>query len=259
MALLRGSSTLCWSNTTAEHDAARVPKLARYCYDSLSKSPPDNQSLYKLSADELVELNGRLLKDYQGVKVELSQLKKYRYPVDPPRVQTRVGREMYERVEAVNGAWTPVSPAEVEGKDMCGLMDFSMGSKKPETDIVWDEATGQAVYEPRSFTRNSQELLAYKSIISSALLMYRLCCLFPCDVRVDGPEGYKLVWSIYLKHKGTNTYVGFSEWKGSPTFLMSETLLTGTAFDEDWLALLNLLLDPNCPHPYDGTVAGSVA
>ena len=30
-------------------------------------------------------------------------------------------------------------------------------------------------------------------------------------------------------------------------------------FERDMLELLELLFDPECPHPYDGCVAGSVA
>ena len=246
----------------AEQDAARVPKLTQYCLDSLAHSPLDNKNLYKLSTDELVELNSTLLKDYQAVKEENSQLKRYRYPVEPPRVQDRVGGKMYERVENVTRAWMPVPAAELEGKSMSSLSDMSTNSQtgRGTPDIMWEEATGQAVYELRTdFYVHWQRLLAYNTVISSALLMYRLCCLFPCDVEAFGQERYKYVWSIHLKHKSTNTYVGFSEWKGSPMFLSSKAPPTGTIFDEDWLALLNLLIDPKCPHPYDGTVAGSVA
>ena len=30
-------------------------------------------------------------------------------------------------------------------------------------------------------------------------------------------------------------------------------------YERDMLELLDLLFDPQCPHPYDGVVAGSVA
>ena len=245
---------------TAKQAAARVPKLTQYCLNSLVQSPLDNRNLYKLSTDELVELNSTLLKDYQAVKEKLSQLERHRYPVEPPRVQDRVGSEMYERVEDVTRAWAPV-PADEVAADMSSLLDLSVNSPEGAYDILWDEATGQAVYQSRTglCVQDWQRLLAYKTVISSALLMYRLCCLFPCDVEALGSKAYKYVWSTYLKHKSTNNYVGFSEWKGSPMFLSSKALPTGTAFDEDWLALLNLLIDPKCPHPYDGTVAGSVA
>lgn len=247
---------------TVELDNPRVPKLAQYCLNSLVKAPTDNEQLYKLSTDELVELNRKLLKDYQSVEGELRQLRRYRYPVEPPRVQKRVAGNMHERVARITGAWQPVPVAEVQALEMVTLSDSQTRSHrgKQAICIVWEEATAQVVYQIHAGrVQDWEKLLAYKAIISSALLLYRLCCLFKCDVKGRGPDGYKIVWSTYVKHRTTNTYVGFAEWKASPMFLTSNYPPTGTAFDEDWLALLNLLFDPRCPHPYDGTVAGSVA
>lgn len=157
--------------------------------------------MYKLSTDELVELNSSLLK---AVKEDLRQLKKYRYPVDPPSLQHRVGNEMNERVEKATIAWSSGSPAEAERQDLGKAR--SVSSEEPETEIVWEEATGQAAYQllTGGFGERWPKLLDYKCIISSALLMYRLCCLFQCQVEVRGPWGYKSVWSIYLKHRSTN-------------------------------------------------------
>ena len=167
--------------------------------------------------------------------------------------------EMYERVAKVTRAWTPVTPAEMDCQYIGKVISIS--DTEPETELVWNEETKQVGYEvlSGSFSQRYPKMLAYKTLISSALLMYRLCCLFKCDVAVEGPRGYKCVWSIYLKHRHTNIYIGFSEHKASHIFQSSQDPPTGTTFDEDWLALLNLLLDPNCPHPYDGTVAGTVA
>ena len=52
---------------------------------------------------------------------------------------------MYERVKKVTRAWSPVSPAEVEHEDMA--KGRSISSEEPETEIVWDEASGQAAYQ----------------------------------------------------------------------------------------------------------------
>ena len=258
LALRCAASSFRRSDMSAEHDAACVPKLAQLYLDALVHSPVDNKRLYSLSTDELVELNGRLLKGYQAVKEELSQLKKCRYPVEPPHVQHGVGRDMYERVECVTRAWTPVPTAELIGIFLKPISDTFMHYGQPKSDIMWEEAIGQAVDR----RRNGSVVQLAQFVGSqdcSQLLMYRLCCLFPCDVEALGPHGYKYVWSIYLKHKSTNIHVGFSEWKAFPRYLTSKGSPTGTVFDEDWLALLNLLIDPKCPHSYDGTVAGSIA
>ena len=59
----------------------------------------------------------------------------------------------------------------------------------------------------------------------------------------------------------TGEALGFSEWKGSPLLRISpETVADAPAeFKRDMLELLDILCDPECPHPYDGVVAGSIA
>ena len=233
-----------------------VPKLTEACIQSLIEVPTDPKKLYDLSVDELVELNTRLLAERQADREELTKLKRNRYYVDPPEVQERVGDDMYERVRNVTQAWQPVSPSAVGSHEMDSISNIG----KDDLHLKWDPDTGKASYEVhRGYGLDLERSLAYASVISSPLLLYRLCCLFECDIQVEGPQGYKVVWSTYLKHQASGHFVGFSEWKGSALYRTSQFPPTGTAFDDDWLALLNLLLDPQCPHPYDGTVAGSVA
>lgn len=244
------------ASMATESDTATVHKLTEACFQSLITSPVDPRKLYDLSTDELVALNTKLLTNYQTVEQDLARLKARRYHVDPPEVQERVGAEMQSRAMEATNTWQPVSIDEAPLRDMTSITNMDDRT----TWLHWDSNSGKASYRPIGDGRNPYwEKLGYCSVISSALLMYRLCCLFKCQVDVEGPDGYKLVWSIYLKHKASGIYVGFSEWKGSPSFLSNKFPPTGTTFDDDWLALLNLLLDPQCPHPYDGTVAGSVA
>ena len=239
----------------AQQPTSGVVKLSDACLQSLITSPTDPRKLYGLSVDELVDLNHRLLTEHKAAKEELSHLKANRYHVDPPVGQARVGEDMYERVSRVTSAWEPATPQEVGSHVMSSVSNMRTG----QAQLVFDGTTGQASYSGAQQYSNYRNLLAYQSVISSPLLLYRLCCLFTVQVDVEGPERYKVVWSIYLKHKASGLFVGFSEWKGSAIYRASKFPPTGTAFDEDWLALLNLLLDPCCPHPYDGTVAGSVA
>ena len=185
-------------------------------------------------------------------------MKRNRYQVDPPRVQDRVGDVMYERVRKVSQAWQPVSPGAAGNHAMKNITDFGFGND--DFHLMWDSDNGKASYDfHEGFGMDLGRSLAYAGVISSPLLLYRLCCLFECKIEVEGSGCYKFVWSTRLKHWATGHFVGFSEWKGSAQYLTSQFPPTGTAFDDDWLALLNLLLDPQCPHPYDGTVAGSVA
>lgn len=143
-------------NRAGDNDAARVRTPFQYVLDSLVQTPVDIEDLSKLSTDELVQLNSRLLRKYQAVDEELGLLKEYRYPVDPPRVQDRLGSEMYEWVDHVTRAWRPVSAAEAQGKGMSALSVSSGGESV--TDIVWEEATGQAVYQQRSYVHSSYGL-----------------------------------------------------------------------------------------------------
>jgi hypothetical protein len=80
-------------------------------------------------------------------------------------------------------------------------------------------------------------------------------------VVAEGANGYKVPWAIYLKHKASGHVICMSEWKGTfgfRTAARSPKEMPKKAL-EDLSALLNLLLSNNSPHPYDGTVAGSVA
>lgn len=53
---------------------------------------------------------------------------------------------------------------------------------------------------------------SFLSAISSALLMYRICCLFGgLHIEVWGPDGYKYVWSVEVQHVATGKAVVFSE------------------------------------------------
>lgn len=170
--------------------------------------------------------------------------------------QDRVGREMSEKAEQISSRWAAVPPSDVASQEMSSTSN--MRWSKGQIWIQWDASSGKASLTQSNHFDFTQEL-SYPSVISSALLLYRLCCLFKCQVDVEGPQGYKVVWSVHLQHKSSGHYVGFSEWKASALFRASKFPPTGTAFDEDWLDLLNLLLDRQCPHPYDGTVAGTVA
>jgi hypothetical protein len=98
--------------------------------------------------------------------------------------------------------------------------------------------------------------------ISSALMLYRLLCLFGGKVTVvPKKHQYKCIWWFTLKHKETGEYLQFGEWKGAAgiwTRFHSRDELPGS-YKADILTLLNELISKNTPHPYDGTVAGSVA
>ncbi|KAK9829234.1 hypothetical protein WJX72_004663 [[Myrmecia] bisecta] len=97
-------------------------------------------------------------------------------------------------------------------------------------------------------------------VISSADLLYRMCCLFKeAKVRVQHSDDFKCVWAVGLQHKATSEVAGFVDYKGAMLFRVSQMPPHMPAqFQADWLELLNLLCDRDCPHPF-GLVAGTYA
>jgi hypothetical protein len=84
--------------------------------------------------------------------------------------------------------------------------------------------------------------------MSSALVLYRLMCLFPGSP-IDYGDGYKSVWSVYLRNPTNN--VEIYDYKGGFSMRCRRN-------NEDVQELLAVLLHPECPHPYDGVIAGKV-
>lgn len=96
--------------------------------------------------------------------------------------------------------------------------------------------------------------------IPSALLMYRLSCLFPGQIKTYGQSGYKFVWQFSFKHLESGNYIIFGEWKGGSLFWTKHDKETvPKEFERDILKLINVLVSDDCAHPYDGLVAGGVA
>ena len=81
-------------------------------------------------------------------------------------------------------------------------------------------------------------------VISSALLLYRLRCLFP--VEVQHGERYKCVWEANLVHKASGVTLKFFDCQGAAKAHPSTDDLS-QQFLEDEVELLNLLCDPHCP------------
>jgi hypothetical protein len=142
-----------------------------------------------------------------------------------------------------------------------------MSSKKTGTcgnvTPTWDRATKKFIFkEPdlESFAEFYKTHAMFNEVISSALLLYRLLCILHAPVRVV-EEPYKSVWWVTLKHKETGAILQFGEWKGAAGTwtVYHDSKELPKSFAKDMLALCNELAAPDCPHPYDGCVAGSVA
>ena len=74
-------------------------------------------------------------------------------------------------------------------------------------------------------------------------------------------DAYKSLWEYPLQHKETKEYLTLLEYKAGFTinakFTKPEQLPESFAFD--LLELLNFLVSDQIAHPYDGTLAGTVA
>lgn len=166
------------------------------------------------------------------------------YVVNPEYVMDRVEPNVYDRVYKEANKWEFVEPPEI---GMCGNV-------RPSYNTIANEFT----FEGSQFDENR---IGMYNVISSALLLYRLMCIFECNVKSAGREGYKCMWWITLKHKETGEFLQFGEWKGAAgiwTKFHSKDELP-KEYKRDVILLLNELCSQDCPHPYDGCVAGSVA
>ena len=173
-----------------------------------------------------------------------------RYLIDPPVVQDRVDEEVYARVREQTAKWTPVDH-----------MVKGCGNVRPN----WNNKTKKFVFKDPNLNERFSDFYKthtmFHDVISSALLLYRLLCLYKATVETEGPEGYKCTWWVTLKHNETGELLTFGDWKGAAgTWTRFHKIgELPKSYRDDTLLLLNEICSPDCPHPYDGCVAGSVA
>lgn len=127
------------------------------------------------------------------------------------------------------------------------------------SDLIIDAKSLRAKFVKKSFPQPEGKE-SFHRVIPSALLMYRLSCLFEGNATFYGPKGYKFVWQFPLKHKETGESICFGEWKGASLFWTNHGIESAPkAFKRDVERLISALVSKRCPHPYDGLVAGGVA
>jgi len=151
----------------------------------------------------------------------------------------------YKRAAKITSVWEPISPKDQE---LCGNV-------RPNFNTV----TKKFVFGNHDCF--SKGYAGMWEAISSALLLYRLLCLYKAPVETFGPDGYKVIWWVALRHKETGEVLMFGEWKGAAgtwTRFHDHKELPKT-FKRDTLSLMNLLISDQCPHPYDELTAGGVA
>lgn len=159
--------------------------------------------LNQLSKEELVRLTCRLL---DKTKEQVRQ----RYIINPSVTQDSVSSADVARAEAICTKWVPIGPDHSNG--LChhnistsGLQLHWVGGEGGHFDLV---IADHSLSNPTG------------DVMSSAMLLYRLCCLFDCTV--EGRSGYANVWAIQLKHKATGECAGFSEHNGGAVLRVSK-------------------------------------
>lgn len=97
--------------------------------------------------------------------------------------------------------------------------------------------------------------------VSAPFLLAKLVASFPgLKVSCEGQDGYKVTWTVVLKHKATGAIFTFYDWKGAAS--IGSNLMPSDVKGQlkaDFLLLIKALADPRFPHPYDGCVIGEVA
>lgn len=241
-----------------------MDSLATTCYKALTRAPIDVVSLENQPQHVLAQLLAQAVADRDAAQAELLSTKtkldvleqrdERRYILDVPMWQDRVDQDVVDHTERVIVKWQPWHTANVPFvKDHWGIgstmeLSWHKGNK------MWFMAQQREVWQ------NMEETLSIHRVISSALLLYRLCCLWPVNTEAEGWQGYKSVWTVTLRHKATGMFVQMSEWKGAALVRFSSgAKVPAGGYEADLLELMELLCSDKCPHPYDGTVAGSVA
>lgn len=181
------------------------------------------------------------------------------YLVNPGYIGERTAD--YELLKKIKGKFKPISTAQYYKNgggngNLCS--DFYINAKTKKTKMASYKQMQKLRTKSFEYKNKKGELLVkFQEAISSAMLMYRLACLFPGKITTDGQEGYKFVWSMHFKHVETGEVIGFGEWKGGALFWTQTT--SNKELIRDLKTLIEILISDNCPHPYDGLVAGRVA
>lgn len=150
----------------------------------------------------------------------------------------------YEKQKAIVSKWEFTK----KRNNGCGNVNSS---------IYLDPRSKKIRYEDSGY-RNDSLVPMYK-LISPALAMYRLVCMF-----FQAPicyDGYKTVWEYNLIHIESNEQISLSEWKGAfgVRTRFSSYKEVPESLTKDLFDLIGHLISDECAHPYDELTAGSVA
>lgn len=169
-----------------------------------------------------------------------------KYFYNPEYCTDRATAVDYKRHEKISGLFEPAKVSDIPyhfSGNCYGDYCFNLKTKK-------------VVKKEYYWKHDGAYMSIYESMPSSHMI-YCLLCMYQCEVVSKGPEGYKGVWMIPIRHKETGQIIIFREWKGG--FSLGCQGMFKPETDRDVRALLTLMINGKVLHPYDGTFAGTVA
>jgi hypothetical protein len=175
------------------------------------------------------------------------------YLVQPNYLSERIAD--YKTGEELQKAFTIIPQKKMKGIGLNGNIKMGMVVNRKSLKVLVKKVKNAEIY------RKDSPYVDFYEAISSALALYRTICIFKNPkIELQGANGYKCPWFIYLQHQ-SGEYFGLGEWKGAFGVWSTRSDVEDVpkpALD-DLIKLLNLILSDKSPHPYDGCVAGSVA
>ena len=119
-----------------------------------------------------------------------------------------------EEAATVLKSWVPTFPGPHP------VADTTFELSPPGVMVGWECATGKVKIVPPGpgrlvgFMPGMFPFCSLDTILSSPLLLYRMCCLFPIKLETDA-DSWKSVWTIYLRHKPTGAIAECFDAKGA--------------------------------------------
>lgn len=162
-----------------------------------------------------------------------------------PKIKKR--RNNNKRLLDAFEAFEPASPDLIEGT--CGNIAELVNPKFTKVGDEYKHIGG--IFKGKTF---------YEKVSAPYLLAKLVAAYSGIQVTTEGQDGYKVTWTLVLKHKESGHVVTFYDWKGAASIGSDVFPSSNDAqFKKDFIKLVKALADERFPHPYDGCVIGEVA
>ena len=162
----------------------------------------------------------------------------------------------YKKGESINKKWKPITSEQCLKDNPHGTCG-NVGSH-----IVVNKKTKKVEFLKEYYGNANENKVRLYQAISAALALYRIICMIANPiVETEGANGYKVPWTIHLKHVESGEVFGISEWKGAfgVWTRFHDLSELPDSFKKDIKELLDLMFSDKSPHPYDNCTAGVVA